>query len=121
MGQNRDLEGIKIGNEEKRLSQYADDLWTSTIASQKNLDTLVNLFNQYAHFSGLSINYNKTTLLRVGSMWKTDAKLYSRLPLIWSDGPIKILEIYVSPDSCEMLKLNYEESFNKARSVLNTW
>ena len=63
--QNQDTEGIVIGNQEKRLSQYAVDLWTSTKASQKNLDTLVKLFKEFAYFSGLTINNNETTILRI--------------------------------------------------------
>ena len=72
-------------------------------------------------FSGLEVNYDKTEVLRLGSLCYTDAEFYSGLPVKWSDGPVRILGIQVYPDQKLMAKNNYDELFIKANNILKMW
>ena len=113
--QNQKIKGIKIDDTVKTLSQYADDLWTSTEFDRQSFNGLKYEFQQFQRFSGLNINYNKTEILRIGALRKTDAQFYSELPLQWSDGPFKILGIDITADLQETANLNYKKKTRKSR------
>ena len=116
--QNNDIEGIIIGSTKKTLSQYADDLWIVMKHHKKCYDALFSTLYRFEEFSGLRINCDKTEILRIGSLRGTDAKYYSKLPLHWSDGPIKILGLKVVPNFEEMARLNYVDLLEKAENFL---
>ena len=78
-------------------------------------------FENYRSYTGLEINYNKTEIMRIGSLTKTDAKIYSDFPLQWSDGPVKILGITFFPTSSETCKFNYEQALSKASNIAKMW
>ena len=82
---------------------------------------LFNILDEYKYFSGLHVNYNKTEILRIGSLRHTDAQYYSRLPIIWTDGPIKILGIWTIGDNKEMSQINLEATLSKVRNICNVW
>ena len=67
------------------------------------------------------MNYDKTEMLRVGSMIEADAHFYSGLPLHWSDGVIKVLGIYFAANNVEAAKKNYDETLSKAKNILKIW
>ena len=80
--QNKDIEPVIINGIRKLLSQYADDLCTATKFTETSFNAQFKVFKDFQNFSGLAINYNKTEILRLGALAKTDARIYSRLPLI---------------------------------------
>ena len=57
----------------------------------------------------------------MGSLNKTNAQFYSRLPLTWSDGPIKILGMEVCVDNKNTAKINYQDLINKMDMVMGQW
>ena len=120
--QNEDFEGIQIGNFVLKSGKSADDLWAISKYKRKSFDALIRLLDDFRKNTGLAINYNKTTILRIGSLRKTDAKFYTTLPLTWSDGPVKILGIQFYSD----LKLRDEVNKNhdllpKIEAVYKSW
>ena len=69
----------------------------------------------------MQVNYDKTQILRIGSLRKTDATFFTTLPLKWSDSPIKILGLQVTRDIEQMTKINYENALNKVQAICETW
>ena len=61
--------------------------------TQKSYNSILDTFDHFTHTTGLKINYDKTLLLQIGSMEKSNAKLYSCKPIIWTDESLKILDI----------------------------
>ena len=118
--QDKSIEGIKIGNNYKKHSQYADDLWASIKGSQESLDALIAKFDDFALVSGLQVNYDKTQVLRIGSLAKSDAKFYSQKPLQWST-TIRVLGIDISADKQYMHESNYEKLIQIMSKVLDPW
>lgn len=57
----------------------------------------------------------------MGSIKYTNAQFYSRFPLLWSDGPLKILGIYIDNDINKMMELNYNTMFDKFNNVCMMW
>ena len=118
--QNEKIEGIQItSSKNKKQSQFADDLW----ASLKNASSVYNLFQEMEYFarvSGLKINYNKTQLMRIGSLRRTMPILYTQKPVSWSKR-VKILGIVFANDKTEMIQANYEPLLAKTKKVLENW
>ena len=72
--QNKEIKGIKLGESEIKAGQYADDLWSSLLATEQNINQMIKELNLFGAFSGLYINPEKCAVLRIGSLRNTDAK-----------------------------------------------
>ena len=119
--QNKEIEPITINGIKKLLSQYTDDLWTVTKLTKKSFEAQLKTFEDFRKFSGLAINYNKTEVVRLGAAAKTNAKIYSRYPLIWSDGPVKILGIQFFQSTKVTLEHNYRQKIQKMKDIFSIW
>ena len=60
------IQGIKIGKEEFKFVQYADDL-TVFVPDIENAQRILNLLDQLKTCSGVQINYKKTEAMWIGS------------------------------------------------------
>ena len=49
------------------------------------------------------------------------ARFYTKRKLFWSDGPIKILGIWVSPNQIECYHYNYIDVLDKVHNICNAW
>ena len=119
---NANIEGVMVGqNATKKLGQYADDLW---VAVKHKRECYLALFRELDSFErnvGLKVNYDKTEILRIGSLRDTDALYFSGRPLHWSDGTIRVLGIHIGNDQKLVGHKNYKEILEKATSVLTAW
>lgn len=77
------VNGVKI-----KLEQFADDLWTPMLFDQNSLDAMMLELQDFEKAMGLAINYNKTEILRIGSLRNSDAQLYSDQALQWTNEKI---------------------------------
>ena len=117
----KDIQGINICGKVKITSQYADDLWTASKYNEKSFKAQVHLFKQFQKFTGLSVNYDKTEILRIGSIRNTDAKFVSTLPLKWSDGPVKILGFQIENTLQKTTVTNYNNAVTKMDAITQLW
>ena len=118
---NQDIEGIDIGSQNKKLGQYADDLWVSIKHKEKCYRALFKELGKFSDYTGLKINYNKTEVLRIGPLKHTDAEYYSELPIKWSDGPVQILGIKVTSCIDKMSEINYLDVLQKVCKICDVW
>ena len=65
--QNNKIQGIKIGPKDFKIKQYADD---TQIFSHFTVNKIIKTFSKFSSVSGLKINYNKTEVMRIGSIKK---------------------------------------------------
>ena len=64
-----------------------------SLNKQESLDAIVNTLTLFENNTSLRLNYDKTSVHRIGSFKDTNAKLYSMEPLNWTNEPINILGI----------------------------
>lgn len=121
INQNDNIKGIKIGSKTKKSDQYVDDLWNVIMYEIESFNELLYEYSEFEDYTGLSINYDKTEILRIGSLCDTDAKFYSDLPLKWSDGPIRVLGVKIHPCYKTLVELNYEDLLNKVQNLFKVW
>ena len=67
----------------------------------------------------MKVNYDKSTVYRLGSANRTNAKVYSMGKLKWSD-KINVLGINISKEE-ELIKENFDPLITRAENVMNTW
>ena len=117
--QNDRIKGIHVDEYNKKLAQYADDTWVVIKAEKDSYDALFEEIQQFEINTGLKVNYDKTQILRIGSLRHSNAKFYSNLPLIWSDH-LNVLGIDIYPETEKTLK-NYESVIKKMNKILDQW
>ena len=118
---NRNIEGIRIGQVVHLLSQFADDLDIYMKFKQNSWDALMSTLTDFENMSGMLVNYDKTTVYRLGSIKYTNAKFYSSRKLHWTNGPINVLGCWISHDKEEAVKLNLDEIVVKVKSITQSW
>ena len=68
--QNPEIEGIKIGKNETKLLQYADDT-TAVLSNLNSANALFQQMNLFKNLCGLEVNSSKTEGMWIGSLKKT--------------------------------------------------
>ena len=118
---NTRIKGININNKfHKAHAQYADDLWALILDNEENFKEIMQTVDLFCKNTGLKINYNKTEVVRFGSLRDNDPKYYSEKPLQWSTGT-KVLGIDVHTNKDIMLTKNFNVLLDKMQKVLNVW
>ena len=115
------LKGIVIGDKEFRISQFADDTSLTLLYNQQNLDEVVFIFDKFYHLSGLKVNYDKTEILRIGSLKNSVAKFVTAKPFKWTNDPISVLGIVLSTDMDDLFDLNYIPQYRKIENLIKVW
>ena len=114
---NTEIEGIKIGNNETKVLQYADD--TTSVLS--NLDAANALFQQLDLFKnlwGLEINSSKTEGMWIGSQKNNDEK---PLCINLSSEPIKALGFFFTYDQALLYEKNFQLRLDNMKKLTNIW
>ena len=64
--QNRSIKGIKVGNEEYKLCQLADDM-TLILSDMRSIVESISTLNDFKSYSGLKLNIDKTVIIPLGT------------------------------------------------------
>jgi hypothetical protein len=67
---NHNIRGIRIGDETHKIIQFADDTALTLMYEEQTLENICQLLSSFAIKSGLSINMEKTIIMRIGSIKK---------------------------------------------------
>ena len=89
--------------------------------AKTSFDAQMKLFREFQDFLGLKINYDKTEVLRLGALAGTDVQIYTRYPLHWSDGPIKVLGFNIFSQTEKIKNDGYNELLLKIETIVHTW
>ena len=118
---NENIEGITINDILNLLGQYADDADLYLLHKQSNLDNVFIALETFRTMSGFALNYDKTSILRIGSLKDSESVLTTQRSVSWTNEPINVLGIWVSPDLDVCINKNYTEIVTKAVAVLKQW
>jgi len=73
--QDKEIKGIRIGKEETKLLQYADDT-TAVLSDINSARALFKLLDDYQKLSGLKVNPTKTEGMWIGSSRQNQTSRY---------------------------------------------
>ena len=90
--QDKEIKGIRIGKEETKLLQYADDT-TAVLSDINSAHAVFKLLDDFQKLSGLAVNPTKTEGMWIGSSRENKTK---PLGIKWPNEPIKALGVYYS-------------------------
>ena len=115
------IKGVIHNEVEKKIHQFADDIVLSVVAEDESLSTALTCIAHFKYVSGLGMNKNKSTIIRVGSIPYSNFTLLSGRELNWSNGKFQSLDINLSVETGEIPDINYLEKLNKITTCLNIW
>ena len=118
---NKNIKGITINNTEYKLSQYADDTSVILDGSSTSLNETLNVLISYAKYSGLKINFDKTSVVWIGKKKYSTDTIKTRWKLSWGKCNFKLLEIHFNVELHTMLELNYKEKLSKMKNLIQIW
>ena len=118
---NKHIEGIKIGEITHLLSMFADDVAITAMNKLRVGQEIEWCIRHFEQISGLKVNYDKSTVYRMGSACDANAQQYILNKIKWSDKPVNLLGVTITDDSQEIEKLNTGEFLKKIESITSTW
>ena len=71
--------------------------------------------------SGFTLNYDKTTILHIGSQRESNDTLISQRAVSWTNEPVNILGVQVTTQESQVEAINYNQIFVKVKSLLSKW
>ena len=119
--QNKLIKGISINQIMYLLGLFADDTDSYLSHDQQTMTELFRTIDIFGDVSGLRINYDKTSVYRIGSLKDSDAKLYTQKPIQWTNEPVNILGVWIDHNEQYMVELNYKHLLEKTEEILNRW
>ena len=86
------IKGVFMRELEQLLNQYADDTDMCLDASNENvIEKVFQHLHNFNKSTGCEVNYDKTTIYRIGSLRDSSAKLYTEKNLSWVENEINVL------------------------------
>ena len=116
-----DIKGIKIGDIEYLISQFADDTDLYLSYDLTTFNAVLQCLHDIEANTGLKVSHDKTTVYRIGSIANSNAKFYTSRKLNWSNTYINTLGIDISNDKAAIVNKNFEKVFIKLRTTANLW
>ena len=121
-GNNKDIKGIVIEDEEYKISQYADDTSIISDGSPESMDGILRELDFFANISGLKINFSKTNMIWIGSKkFSKEIFHHSRWKLNWSNTNFEMLGIKFSVNLREMIDINYDNKLLNIKKIIDQW
>lgn len=113
-----EIQGIQIGNQHVKISQYADDS-TFLVKNPSSLTHLLALLDSFANFSGLRINNSKSYILLLGN----HLHLPEQVANIKVAMEVTILGITFANTLTDdrQYHLNFKHKLQKIRTICGAW
>ena len=111
------IRGIKIGDTEHKLGQYADDMFMLQDGTQKSLEKAFEILEQFEKVSGLKVNVEKSIAVWIGKRTNPHDTISNRIRLKWTDH-FTLLGIHFDVKLKSMVEQNFNLALGKMESVM---
>lgn len=118
---NRNIKGITVDDLEFKTALFADDLNMFLQFDKVTLMEVTKEIDQFGTETGFKVNYDKTSISRIGSLKDSNAQIYTSKPFRWTNSPPKILGITVCTDISKMRQDNYNCVLKKVEHISKIW
>jgi len=115
--ENVNIKGIQIGDVISKINQYADDTFLSIINEKACIDEVFMVIKKFSKISGLTLNENKTEILKLGKTYHDVDKAYKP----WVKKKVTLLGAIISKNLVDMQADNYADKLKKITNCLNIW
>ena len=110
---NNNIRGLEIQALKTKGSMYADDSSCMLSPQARSLQRLIKDLDNISVLSGLKPNYDKCTILRIGSLKNTTSTLPCSLPIKWDDGEVDILCIHITKDRNKLSTMSFNRKLRQ--------
>ena len=115
------IKGIPVEDIINILNQFTDDLDVFSENCEESVKTIVQELQYFYTKSGFKVSYDKTTMYRIGSLQKSNTKIYTQPDVKWSSDTIRVLGIDIYQNEEVLIEKNYAKTLNSASATLNQW
>jgi hypothetical protein len=115
------IERICVDHQKFLISQYADDTILILKYSEENLKEAIKIFDLYAMYSGLKLNYEKSDIMPLGPIKHRFNILLPESRFNWTEGPITSLGVKLCHRTEDLIKLNYSQAIEKINNSVKIW
>ena len=117
--ENTNIKGITMKDAKILLSQFADDTTLYLSYDDLTFQSVMQVLSHIEKNTGLCISYEKTVVYRIGSIANSNAKIYTRKQLSWTNEPVNMLGISLNNDYDSIL--DHESTLKKMKLTLDNW
>ena len=111
---------MSFGNEIK-ISQFADDTSLFLDGSQKSFEYCIGTILEYAKYSGLAMNYDKTKVIWFGCQNPPETIYLPHLKFQWNPKTFSLLGVDFTIDLHDITDININKKFFEMSIELNQW
>lgn len=119
--QNKRIKGYKVNDVEVLISQYADDTVIFMDGNKDSFSYCVQTLLEYAKFSGLNMNFQKTKVVWFGCTNTPELKYMESLNLQWNPNSFNILGIEFKTDLRDITDLNIGKHLHSMETTMTNW
>ena len=116
---NKNIEGININGVKNLLALFADDMNIFMLNKEKSWQELTRMLRYFEQISGMKVNYDKSTIYRLGSAKKSISRDYAMGKIRWSD-KANVLGVTVTTSE-KLMDENFNPLIEKSEKILNLW
>ena len=118
---NKKIIGFTIADLEKILGQYADDMDMYLLGKESVIKAAFETISHFEKRSGFLVNYDKTSIYRIGSLKNSEAKLYTARRADWDKEQLNILGVEVTNKIENLIDINYYSILEKSEAICKQW
>ena len=118
---NSNIKGVKVGSEEYKITQFADDTTIILDGSERSLLSALNTIEIFGTISGLKMNASKTKLIWIGRKKYSKDKINTNYKLEWGATDFSFLGIEFSVEITKIPEMNFSKVISKIEKLLTGW
>lgn len=115
------IKGYRKGDQEFKLSLYADDVLLFISDPLLSLPNLMSSLDSFYKLSGLSVNPSKCSALPIHLPQHLLTTLTDKFKFSWNHTSLQYLGVKLAPSLKQLFSLNYPPAFSNVKRLLNQW
>uniref|UniRef100_A0A3Q2LBQ6 RNA-directed DNA polymerase n=1 Tax=Equus caballus TaxID=9796 RepID=A0A3Q2LBQ6_HORSE len=119
--QEKEIKGIQIGNEEVKLSLFADDMILYIETPKESIEKLLETINNYSKVAGYKINIHKSVAFLYTNNELTEKELKNSIPFTITTKRIKYLGINLTKEVKDLYNENYKIFLKEIDDDIKRW
>uniref|UniRef100_F6STL2 RNA-directed DNA polymerase n=1 Tax=Equus caballus TaxID=9796 RepID=F6STL2_HORSE len=119
--QEKEIKGIQIGNEEVKLSLFADDMILYIENPKESTEKLLEIINNYSKVAGYKINIHKSVAFLYTNNELTEKELKNSIPFTIATKRIKYLGINLTKEVKDLYNDNYKTFLKEIDDDIKRW
>ena len=119
--QNDNIKGYSVNEQEVKISQYADDTSLFLDGSAESFEYCIHTVLEYAKYSGLAMNYEKTKVIWFGCKRTPTDIFLPEMNFQWNPTSFNILGVDFTVDLKNITDINIEKKLIDMQREINKW